>query len=126
MSSTPEIEIAGRRIGAAHEPFVICELSGNHNGSLDRALAMIDAAADTGCEAIKIQTHHGDHEKFVVLRAAEQRSPFHRQIGGSVDPSRRPTCHRLPGAARRRRRAAQRSSSRRFGVCGRLIGIGHL
>ncbi|MGH6999518.1 MAG: hypothetical protein ACREEO_15090, partial [Phenylobacterium sp.] len=35
MSKSPEIEIAGRRIGAEHEPYVICELSGNHNGSLD-------------------------------------------------------------------------------------------
>ena len=43
MDPAIEIEIAGRRIGAAHEPFVICELSGNHNGSLDRALSMIDA-----------------------------------------------------------------------------------
>jgi N-acetylneuraminate synthase len=60
MSASPEIEIAGRKVGAAHEPFVICELSGNHNGSLDRALAMIDAAADTGCDAIKIQTYTAD------------------------------------------------------------------
>jgi len=60
MPDLPEIEIAGRRIGAAHEPFVICELSGNHNGSLDRALSMVDAAADTGCDAIKIQTYTAD------------------------------------------------------------------
>mgnify|MGYP002343977559 CR=1 FL=1 len=58
MSS--EIQIADRRIGAGHEPYVICELSGNHNGSLDRALAMVDAAADTGCDAIKIQTYTAD------------------------------------------------------------------
>ncbi len=60
MNAAPEIEIAGRRVGAAHEPFVICELSGNHNGSLERALSMIDAAAATGCDAIKIQTYTAD------------------------------------------------------------------
>jgi N-acetylneuraminate synthase len=58
--SRPEIEIAGRKIGPGHEPFVICELSGNHNGSLDRALNMIDAAADTGADAIKLQTYTPD------------------------------------------------------------------
>jgi N-acetylneuraminate synthase len=57
---SPQIEIAGRKIGPEHEPFVICELSGNHNGSLERALAMIDAAAATGADAIKLQTYTPD------------------------------------------------------------------
>ena len=60
MPDAPHIEIAGRRIGAGYSPYVICELSGNHNGSLERALTMIDAAADTGCDAIKIQTYTAD------------------------------------------------------------------
>ena len=55
-----EIHIQGRAIGPDHPPYVICELSGNHNGSLDRALSLIDAAADTGCDAIKIQTYTPD------------------------------------------------------------------
>ncbi len=60
MPHVPEIEIAGRKIGPGHAPYVICELSGNHNGSLERALLMVDAAADTGCDAIKIQTYTAD------------------------------------------------------------------
>ena len=52
--------IAGRMIGPAHPPLVIAELSGNHNQSLDRALALIDAAADSGAEAVKLQTYTPD------------------------------------------------------------------
>ena len=54
------INIAGRKIGPDQPPFVIAEMSGNHNQSLDRALAIVDAAAKTGAHALKIQTYTPD------------------------------------------------------------------
>ena len=52
--------IAGRKIGLDAPPFVIAEMSGNHNQSLDRALAIVEAAAKTGAHALKIQTYTPD------------------------------------------------------------------
>jgi N-acetylneuraminate synthase len=52
--------IAGRAVGPDQPPLVIAELSGNHNRSLDRAVALIDAAAEAGAEAIKLQTYTPD------------------------------------------------------------------
>jgi N-acetylneuraminate synthase len=60
MSNAPHVSIAGRPIGPNHEPYVICELSGNHNGSLERALELLEAAAATGADAIKIQSYTAD------------------------------------------------------------------
>ncbi|MGL5011000.1 MAG: pseudaminic acid synthase [Paracoccaceae bacterium] len=59
-NTLPEIEIAGRKIGAQHPPYVICELSGNHNGSRERALQLLEEAAKTGCDAVKMQTYTAD------------------------------------------------------------------
>jgi N-acetylneuraminate synthase len=54
------INIAGRKIGPDQPPFVIAEMSGNHNQSLERALEIVDAAAKTGAHALKIQTYTPD------------------------------------------------------------------
>ena len=51
------INIAGRKIGGDQPPFVIAEMSGNHNQSLERALEIVEAAARTGAHALKIQTY---------------------------------------------------------------------
>lgn len=51
------IEIAGRPIGRNFPPYVIAELSANHNGNLDTALALIDAVAQAGADAVKLQTY---------------------------------------------------------------------
>jgi pseudaminic acid synthase len=52
--------INGRAIGAGHRPYIVAELSANHNGSLERALQTIDAALSCGADAIKLQTYTPD------------------------------------------------------------------
>lgn len=56
----PEFAIAGRPIGPGQPPFLIAEMSGNHNQSLERALAIVEAAAKSGAHALKIQTYTAD------------------------------------------------------------------
>jgi pseudaminic acid synthase len=54
------VVIGGIQLGRTERPFVIAEMSGNHNQSLDRALSIVDAAADAGAHALKIQTYTAD------------------------------------------------------------------
>ncbi len=60
MSMNKQVSIKGQNIGVSYRPYIIAELSANHNGSLERALQTIDAAHQAGADAIKLQTYTAD------------------------------------------------------------------
>jgi N-acetylneuraminate synthase len=60
MRLNDQFMIFNRMVGNSHPPFVIAEMSGNHNQSLERALEIVEAAAKTGAHALKIQTYTPD------------------------------------------------------------------
>ncbi|WP_400191291.1 pseudaminic acid synthase [Hymenobacter sp. B81] len=65
----PEFQIGARAIGPEQPPLIIAELSGNHNQSLERGLAIVDAMAAAGAHAIKLQTYTAD---TMTLRGAHR------------------------------------------------------
>ena len=54
------INLHNKKIGSTQKPFIIAEMSGNHNQSLERALKIVEAAAKSGADALKIQTYTAD------------------------------------------------------------------
>lgn len=52
-----EFKLKNRKIGPAHEPLVIAEIGINHEGDIKKAMLMVDAAAESGCECVKFQSH---------------------------------------------------------------------
>jgi N-acetylneuraminate synthase len=57
---TYQIKIDGRDIGAEHPPYIIAEMSANHNGSIENAFKIIEAAKQSGADAVKLQTYRPD------------------------------------------------------------------
>lgn len=55
-----DIRVSNLIIGSSYRPFIIAEMSGNHNHSLERALKIVEAAAKTGAHGLKIQTYTAD------------------------------------------------------------------
>lgn len=55
-----DIKLGNITVGTNHPPFIIAEMSGNHNQSLDRALELVEVAAKTGAHALKLQTYTAD------------------------------------------------------------------
>jgi N-acetylneuraminate synthase len=76
------VRIGGIDVGADHPPFVIAEMSGNHNGELDTALAIVRAAAEAGAHAIKLQTYTADTMTIDADAPAFRISSGHELWGG--------------------------------------------
>jgi pseudaminic acid synthase len=55
-----QIKIDGRAIGTKYPPYIIAEMSANHNGSIENAFKIIEAAKKSGADAVKLQTYHPD------------------------------------------------------------------
>ena len=89
--STLGVSIAGRRIAADQPPYVIAELSANHNGSLETALRIVEEAAMAGADAVKLQTYRPDtitldcDEPDFVINPHFERDVRKLILGGVID-----------------------------------------
>ncbi|MBB5870615.1 N-acetylneuraminate synthase [Allocatelliglobosispora scoriae] len=82
MTKAQVVEIDGTLIGAEHRPYIIAEMSGNHNGSLDRALEIVEMVAASGAQALKLQTYRPDTITIDVDEPAFRLSEGHELWGG--------------------------------------------
>lgn len=79
-----EIEVAGRKIGYGHPAFIVAELGLNHNGDLETALEMVDAAAECGVDGVKVQNYRtGDFVKSKD-EIYEYRTYFEMENGSTI------------------------------------------
>lgn len=71
------IQIGGKKIGPGHPTYIVAELSANHNGSIEQAEKIVEAAQAAGADAVKLQTYTPD-----TITIASDRQPF--RIGGGT------------------------------------------
>jgi len=83
MSASKTIDFGGVPVGPEHQPFVIAEMSGNHNGDLERAKDIVRAMADTGVQALKLQTYTADTITLNVDLPAFRLPSEHELWGGA-------------------------------------------
>lgn len=76
------MKIGSRQIGSGAPVYIIAELGVNHDGSLDRALEMTDAAAESGADAIKLQLFRAD-----LLMSRASRLATYQKEAGESDPT---------------------------------------
>lgn len=78
------INVSHQFIGDTHRPFIIAEVSGNHNGELNRALDIVDMVADSGAQAVKLQTYTADTITVNSQRDEFKISADHPLWGGAT------------------------------------------
>jgi len=81
MRHVDTIKLGQHSLGPTHPPFVVAEMSGNHNQDLGRALKIVEAAAASGAHAIKLQTYTADtmtldisRDEFVTTTSTKKRT----------------------------------------------------
>ncbi|MFJ4107274.1 pseudaminic acid synthase [Oerskovia enterophila] len=76
------VSIDQHLVGEDHRPFVVAEMSGNHNGDLGRALAIVDMIAESGAQSVKLQTYRADTITIDADGPAFRVSEGHELWGG--------------------------------------------